>query len=169
MSIIYEALKKVEKSQTEASPILAPAKPKSPAQTNKIKLKYAAIYLFALVVGIFIANIIFGIINSKPVITSQQKIQPPPTPAPASAFIPAPKPAAAIKSPEPIAAKKAEPQAEELVLNGLFFSEDKGYALINNRILKEGDEINGATVKRITLEGAELEFKGATIKLSNSK
>lgn len=53
------------------------------------------------------------------------------------------------------------------MLNGVFFSENEGYALINNRIVKEGDALEGVTVKRIKLDEVELEAEdGSTIKLS---
>ena len=36
-----------------------------------------------------------------------------------------------------------------LVLNGIFFSQEEGYALVNNHIVKVGDKVGGALVKRI--------------------
>ena len=53
-----------------------------------------------------------------------------------------------------------------LVLNGIFFSENQGYALINNRIVKEGDTVDGAIVDRISLDGVDLNSGGLVIKLS---
>ena len=65
--------------------------------------------------------------------------------------------------------KKAQPQAKKpdrplLVLNGIMFSPGRSYALINNRIVKEGDTIEGVTVKQIAqdsvqMQDAEKEFK----------
>lgn len=168
MSIIYEALKKVEKLQLIKPGAPAQDQPKQPDGRKRIKLMPVAIYIIALAAGIFIANIIFTTLTRKSATRITQKTQQPAAalPSPATA---APLPAAAIKPPEPPVARKSQAQSEELVLNGLFFSENTGYVLINNRILKEGDEINGAIVKRITLEGAELESAGGPIKLSNTK
>lgn len=51
------------------------------------------------------------------------------------------------------------------ILNGLFFSAEDAYALINNQIVKEGESVDGATVKRIDEDGVELEFNGAKVEL----
>ncbi|MDD5432878.1 MAG: hypothetical protein PHO70_07865 [Candidatus Omnitrophica bacterium] len=62
---------------------------------------------------------------------------------------------------------KSQASQEPFILNGIFFSEDKGgYALVNNQIVKVGDTINGAVVKKITDELVELETEGSIIKLS---
>ena len=51
------------------------------------------------------------------------------------------------------------------VLNGVFFEQGEGYALINNKIVRIGDEIEHAKVKEIKITGVEIEFEGKTIKL----
>ena len=58
---------------------------------------------------------------------------------------------------------------DSLVLNGVFFSKDTGYALLNNHVVKEGDFIEGAKVKRITLDGVVLEYSGREVKLYAGK
>jgi type II secretory pathway component PulC len=55
-----------------------------------------------------------------------------------------------------------------LVLNGIFFAKDGCYALINNRIVKENDVIEGATVMRITVDEVELEADAVKFKLSTT-
>ncbi|MBM3255779.1 MAG: hypothetical protein FJZ08_05705 [Candidatus Omnitrophica bacterium] len=55
----------------------------------------------------------------------------------------------------------------ELTLSGIFFSEQIGYALINNQIVKEGDKISGATVVRISLDGVDLKYEDSAINLSS--
>jgi len=57
----------------------------------------------------------------------------------------------------------------QLTLNGIFFSGDTNYALINNQILKEGDSLKGVRVKRITSEAVELDKNGVVVRLSNKK
>lgn len=55
----------------------------------------------------------------------------------------------------------------EVTLNGIFFSGDANYALINNQIVREGDTLMGATIKRITSEVVELDKDGVVVRLSN--
>lgn len=175
MSIIHDALKKVEKSfQTTAT---------LTTEQRKIKQPNFKIYLgFGLIValGFFVANLIFSFLAKIPPDKSLAKLdlssknQLPASPKPdLSAKIETSKETAALPEsapPQTLDQKTGEIKKEPsppLVLNGLFFSENEGYALINNRILKEGDEIEGAIVKRITLDAVELEAGGSVIKLSN--
>jgi hypothetical protein len=51
----------------------------------------------------------------------------------------------------------------QLVLNGVFFSGPDAYGLINNQIVKTGDQIAGATVKKITVTDVELETADAKV------
>ncbi len=64
----------------------------------------------------------------------------------------------------PIAPENLTPPS--LTLSGIFFSNDEGLALINNRVLKEGDKIDGAVIKRITPETVELSWQDQNIRLS---
>jgi hypothetical protein len=57
----------------------------------------------------------------------------------------------------------------DLTLNGIVFSGDTNYALINNQIVKEGDMLLGATIKRISSEVVELVKNGVVVRLSNRK
>jgi hypothetical protein len=158
MSIIYDALKKVEEANT------AGAKPEAAKQKKHPKPKVKSYFLYALIVclGFFIGNLVFGFLSgSAPKSLSIDKNQyaaktgTKVKPAPLSFIMP---PAAEVK-------KK---QQGSWVLSGVFFSENEGYALINNQIAKEGDVIDGATVKRISLHGVELESAGSTVKLSSN-
>ena len=58
---------------------------------------------------------------------------------------------------------------EPLILNGIFFSQDEPYALINNQIVKESETIEGATVKRIKVDEVEVEKEGSILTLKKSK
>jgi type II secretory pathway component PulC len=67
--------------------------------------------------------------------------------------------------------KKEHPQAKKLarpalVLNGIMFSPGRSYALINNRIVKEGDTIEGVTVKQISADSVEMQDGQAQFKIS---
>ncbi len=160
MSIIHEALKKVEASNNrQAKPL-----PKADKRNN---LKTYALYLIMAALGFVCANLIFSFFT-KPLhkvysATAKQKtslarpVLVNPATAPRASL-----PAASRESPG--LKKEALPS---LVLEGVFFSGEEGYALINNKIVKEGEKIMGVTVVRITLEGVELKSKDSITKLSS--
>jgi len=160
MSIIYEALKKVEKLQSTASALPEANK----QQKEKVKTNHFLLYSLYIAIaatGFFLASVVLGIFT-KPLPTT-------PAPQPEQAALnPLPEPVSAPAAIQiaPVNIEQKQPPLE-LTLNGLFFSDDEGYVLINNQILREGDEINGVVVKRITLDGVELDAQGSTIKLPN--
>ncbi|MFA6217039.1 MAG: hypothetical protein WDL87_05235 [Candidatus Omnitrophota bacterium] len=59
----------------------------------------------------------------------------------------------------------ATPDASGFVLSGVFFSDNEGFALINNHIVKEGDFIEGAIIQRITIDEVVLISNGQAIKI----
>jgi len=167
MSIIYDALKKVEASIHKDSAVKIDKKERKPI------FKICLLYGLAVCSGFFIANILFVLFtkslqNKTNLVTKSQpqaqvNIKQEVTPVPE---IPKDVPVPETNLPAPVdTERKTQPL---LVLNGVFFSEDEGYALINNRIVKKGDIIDGATVKQVTLEGVRLEFEGSVIRLSAS-
>jgi len=166
MSIIYDALKKVETSQTGDS------KTKTD-KGFKPKPKIYLLYALMICLGLFIANIFYGrllpkpslnttdtVTGGRPLIDKKQTVsssQPPTEPA-------------ALQTSTSVETKM-ETQKESpplFTLNGIFSSGNEGYALINNRIVKKGDKIDGATIVQIFLDEVDLEFDGSIIKLSNS-
>ncbi|MEI6631569.1 MAG: hypothetical protein WCL25_03015 [bacterium] len=156
MSIIHEALKKVEASTVQGIK-------ESPAKKIRPVFKIYILYLLVVTLGFISANAIFSFLTgpghktytpaNKP---ATQKIMPQATAKP--------------QAPPPNQVGISAPQEEshsELTLNGIFFSEQVGYALINNQIVKEGDKISGATVVRISLEGVDLKYEKSAISLSS--
>lgn len=172
MSIIYDALKKVEQSSVKD------AKPQALGNAHsKHKFKTYLLYVLAACVGLFAVNIFFvfsthskknsGANNSGPSEVSLVKAEakqvltkeiPPQNEA-----NPPAQEAASSDSPVKISSKGL------LILNGIFFSGDEGYALVNNHIVKEGDVVNGAIVKRITVDEVEAEVDGAILKLTTAQ
>lgn len=155
MSIIYDALRKVEKFQQTTS--------KEKERVDKHpKFKFSLLYILIVGIGFFIANIFFNFFTKPTLIDTHTSL---------STNLPPLK--------ETIQVKESPPSQETItnkpmvlpsfVLNGVFFSGDQGYALINNRIVTRGDVIEGATVKRIDLEEVELEISNSTVKLSTPK
>ena len=162
MSIIYDALKKIENSKTNINDVRPAKKPaeniKRQENPHNSKIKTWLIYLFVICLGLCVGNIFFG--KAKTYILPQ-KIIAPPLPTAVSKQGPATPPS------PPVTAKKAS--SGEMVLNGIFSSGEGNYALINNKIAKVGDVINDAVIKRIDLNGVELDSEGKIIKLSNNE
>jgi len=157
MSIIYDALKKVQKSNNLRLEVVKETK------SFKPKIKQHLFYLIVVCLGIFIGNIFFGFLSHpKSSIVKQAKPS-------VQEVAPVPEQKASLETEPPISSNTIEEPKEPLVLNGIFFSEDKGYALINNKIVKEGDTIGGATVKRITSDNVELEKEGSVSRLTTNQ
>ena len=166
MSIIYDALKKVEHSQGNNPQAQTEKK-------NKFHPKVYLIYISVVCVGFATANIIFGFFskafkdNEHAVGKNRPQQE---TAAPASPLISEPpkEQAAALSEEKQVSTvtESNKPAIGPMVVNGVFFSGDEGYALINNRVVKEGDSILGATVVRISLDQVELKSGEQIIKLS---
>ena len=137
----------------------------------KPKFKIIYLYIFVICLGLFIGNFAFNhflypkiIATPKKEISNQIKQSNPPLTVnqiPPAVIINTADSEKPVVVPEP--AVVPEPV---LVLNGVFFEKDFGYALINNQIVKTGDTINQAKIKMISLDGVELDFFGKKIKLS---
>jgi hypothetical protein len=153
MSIIYEALKKVEQSGTKKP--LVEIKPK--AEKKDPWIKNIIIYCLIIAVGVFLANALLRFI-SRPRQIAKPALAPPLSPV--------------IKRAPPVVPDKEPPFVQQpeikfsdlgFSLNGVFYSGQEAYALLNNQIIRVGDEVGGAQVKRISLEGVELEKDGQLI------
>jgi hypothetical protein len=161
LSIIYDALKKVEESTVNPG-----EKSNTPDNKNPRKLKIYFLYAFIISLGLFLANQVFNYVTRSQTIAPGLKKTDIKKPAGQNNL---PKetlekstPAAPIDNAENV----NETENISFVLNGVFFSENNGYALINNQIIKQGDKISGATVKRIGTDNVELDLGGKIIKLS---
>ncbi|RKY31892.1 MAG: hypothetical protein DRP74_03940 [Candidatus Omnitrophota bacterium] len=157
MSIIYDALKKVEKDVSKGQDF----KEQKPSARYKIYLLYGLV-LFA---GIFAALAIFRFVSS----TAEKKIassnETPSTISIASSGVPQQALPAPSEGPMAVTRLLQKP-LPSLVLNGIFFAKDGAYALINNRIVRKGGEIEGAKVESITSNSVELSYAGETFTLS---
>ncbi len=158
MSIIYDALKKVETSQTDDS--------KTKIDKGfKSKLKIYLLYASMICLGLFIANIFYGRLLPKPSLNTTDIVTGGQPPADKKQTV-----SSSQLSTEPAALQTSvsKESPPSFTLNGVFFSGAEGYALINNRIVKKGDKIDGATVVQVLLDEVDLDFGGSIIKLSNS-
>lgn len=157
MSIIYEALKKTQNS------INTHLKPGPASRPGRQKLIPGIILILS---AIFLAVCLAKFIFRKPS-SAVQVILPEPVLEPAKP-LPLPKEPSPLPLPPPppvVETKPPEQIPPALVLNGVFYSQDQAYALINNQIVREGDVLDGAVVRRISLEAVEIERDGLTIRL----
>ncbi|MDD5561278.1 MAG: hypothetical protein PHT50_04000 [Candidatus Omnitrophica bacterium] len=159
MSIINDALKKTEES------IQRNLLKEIPVPGKKPKLKTCLIYIAIFVVGIFLSSLLFKIINRK---ISSFRL------SPLHKTAAAPEVKSETEQALPSATPIILPQEQEkpkksFVLNGIFFSDNSGYALVNNQIIKENDLIDGAKVEKITANTVEINNEGEIITLSTSR
>lgn len=191
MSIIYDALKKVQGDIKVKD--LAPVPKEITHKENKPHpgIKPYLFYLATITIGFFTAGIVYRLITTPiktetktsepvkkfvpaafPLTGNQQKLNKPVLQKTAPANIPlantvkplSEKKTAAFAEPQPLPVATEE-TAPTLVLNGIFFSGNDGYALINNRIVREGDAIGGLTVKKINSDEVELQGSNSGVKL----
>ena len=156
MSIIYEALKKAEKginTGTDEKPQMA-----GQGKDRKSRVKLYILYFLVAFLGLVVGNAVFGFLPN-PGKPQRTQVKPLPMSLSTSPEVLPPKPLA-----QETATLTNKPQGA-FTLNGIFFSEGEGYALINNKIVKVGDEVSGAIVKKIDLGVVELETSGTTTKL----
>lgn len=155
MSIIYDALKKIEQSGS----LVVRAKEDKPVDKRRLFLVYALV----LVSGVLLAKFSWwGMTEFISRGTKDETRQ-------LSAAVPAAKPKKILPlETVSVLDYRAAPQPdkrETFVLNGIFFSEEEGYALINNQVTKEGDLVDGALVKNISPDTVELDSQGEIIRL----
>lgn len=165
MSIIYDALKKVEQSHDAAT------EAKKEGRSARPPFKFKRIYLLVICLGVLAGAAVIKFMPlqrpaAKPAAAPSAPVtRPTPLPStlPPPASIPAQEAPKAPEPPEP--GVKLRRLENSLVLNGVFYARDGAYALINNQIVRTGDIIDGAKVKRIGDNEVELEFEGADFKL----
>lgn len=156
MSIIYEALKKVQGKSDAAAAV--PAKTgggKALDATGVLKESTAVrtiiLLLVFLALGMFLIEIVINRwfaarANTLPALVPE-KIEP-------KEPVPSAEPSAAQPQPQP-----------QLVLNGIVLSAEGNIALINDQILKAGDNIEGALVEEISADQVLLSYKAQKIAL----
>jgi hypothetical protein len=85
-----------------------------------------------------------------------------PKPVVAAEPKPAPAPAPQAAKPAPVAF-----DALKYKVNGVILGDDGGTAILNNRLVRVGDTVDGAKVLKITARGVHVEFGGQTFVLGN--
>jgi len=159
MSIIYDALKKVEGDISKPKPVsgVSGGLPK-----RTFKLVPFIAYSFAVLLALFSMKMVYDLITS-PRQAKQVKKEPGRS---LNVVAAANQPALLSKHIPTLNTQEITEELPDLVLNGIFFSGGSGYALINNQILEEGDGISGLVVRRITEGDVELKAKNSVVTLS---
>ena len=62
--------------------------------------------------------------------------------------------------------KKINQTVNPYILSGIFFSGERNYCIINDKVLEEGDSIESAKVVRINTDEVELQLNEKTLKLN---
>jgi hypothetical protein len=157
MSIINEALKKTEEGIQKNT-----AKDNPPASikpTPKLFLLYILILLF----GLFLGHFIFNQLNHK--MKTAHSLE-------KAIFTPPPQQPATL-APSPIeqipVVNENKPSEASFILNGIFFSDNSVYALVNNQIVRKNDSVDGAKVEEITANTVKLNNAGKLIILSTQR
>ncbi len=137
MSIISEALKKVENSSENYPQLLVPPEP------SKKRFNWLVVFLLAaLAIGIGFKSL-----------TARH------APKQQISAIPIPETKQAALVPAPLS-------LPHLQLSGIALMEEKNFAIINGDIFKEGDQVEGAQLVKITKDEVTLDRKGREIQLS---
>ncbi|MEI6831530.1 MAG: hypothetical protein WCK61_02365 [Candidatus Omnitrophota bacterium] len=156
MSIINEALKKTEQSIHKNSIL----------ETPKPATKPYAIYILILIAGLFLSNFVFVLLRHKAETAVTVKKNPDLTGQSAKEIKTIPP--ILVVTPGPTLEENKTPQVN-FVLSGIFFSNNDSYALVNNKIVRENDSVDGATVKTITANTVELDSEGMLTTLATQR
>lgn len=177
MSIIYDALKKVEKNNDISTP--SDSKKAQAPKGNFILLFILSVLV--IIFGCFAGNQFFNFIsknqsnaglsgNAAQIISKAQ------VPALAQVQGSSVSPDLPVKTTPPSEAgsslkpkeeiKKTQPP--ELSIEGIMYSPESSFALINKRIVKVGDKVSGAAVVRITKSEVEFKIDDLSFKLSTN-
>jgi len=172
MSIINEALKKTEEHLQKNS---AKANPLPPKPAGSKPAKPFLLYILILLAGLLLSNFIFNLLNHQAqdngLASNSQSHKIQPTFAPqknAAAVIQTTNLPPAVVLPSPLP-EENKPLEASFVLNGIYFSDNDGYALVNNQIVRENDYVDGAKVVLITTHTVELDNAGQKITLATHR
>jgi len=169
LSIIHDALKKTEGALQ--SPQDNPPEGPSPEVASYLKKKrrrnrieWVIFYLLAVILGLYIGNIPFDLAGKANTLVKNFNFSWLAVKKQAGPGALQKKDASLLKKIPILSGEKKE--SDELVLNGIFFSKDGSYAVINNQIVKVGEMVNDATVREIQEDEVTLEYRGGVLKLS---
>jgi hypothetical protein len=155
MSIIYDALKKVEPKTSDIKKETVGPQPNKP----KLIRLVPAIYILIAVVVLVLVVVKFFLHKQPKEAASVVAIA---DKAPSIAQRLPPKQGSSPSKDLPTVTKKPPP----LSVSGIFLSGGKYSALINNREVGVGDSIRGVQIDRIDFDGVQISFEGSSWKLN---
>lgn len=171
MSIIFDALKRVQKKSGTPQTALPSSSPGT-KPGFQFRPKMILLYLLVAAFGFFIGKILYDFVlpkSKKPLLSKAAPLSMPKAENISQAQATGQQAAGPREKTPSAPAEEPRPFKKDakssLVVNGIFFSKEEGYCLINNRIAKVGDTVEGATIKRINPDSVEAEIGGHTIKL----
>jgi len=157
MSIINEALKKTEDHLQKNKPSVKT--PTLKPHNSKPLLISILILLLAIKLALELTSHKTKQPPKQVSLTAISTIQTKNLPNPTKEIIPASNPAQ----------NTIKPEEANFTLNGIFYSSDQSYALINNQIVKENDYVDGAKVNLISAHNVELDKNGEKFSLSSGQ
>lgn len=161
MSIINEALKKTGQLIQENE-----AKSNPQAHAKNAHRPYL-LYILIMLLGITASKFIFVMLNQKIKTTQPNPVVLTGSKEAVHLVSTSSAPAAGAQTEENKPTKDNLPaEKRNFVLNGIFYSNNDGYALINNQIVRENDTVDGATVIKITARTVDLDNQGEAVSLS---
>ena len=171
MSIIYEALKKISRKDTNTSHNESNPSPRPTSSSAVIKSASKDKPVLALAGITAVILVIWIMMNKLTAPSTFQKMQAAKQTASAALLhsaAPSPIKEAQPQGSDGSAALSANeklpaPEAPELMLNGIVLSADGNLALVNGEILQAGDDIQGAKVQVITDKQVTLSFQNQEI------
>lgn len=153
MSIIHDALKKAEelslKNEAAPEPAFEGVNQVGAGEKPKVYLWY----VLGLCLLLFLGNTLINTFNRTNVLPASKAT---------SSFM-------SLGFSNPFSTASSSPKKsppDQFSLSGVFFSQDKGFAIINDEVVSEGDTVGKARVLKIGLDEVELENEGKTVKLS---
>lgn len=177
MSIINEALKKAgkEKEYTHSVPVLQVIKsaPEMGAPAKKPSFNWGPLFVILvllLITGPIVAPLFSTpfkrgeLIHSEFMVSQQKEVS-----APVPASTPAPRQFLIEESPLFQSAVPLPANPPALNLSGIMRSPSDAYCIINNKIVKMGESIEGARLIRVESDHVVLDFKGREITVSLSQ
>ena len=163
MSIIHEALKKVQSNRSETKTLKDPAVPSAPvaaapkpmaahAQKKPPTVTHLALWCLLIVgvCGFTFYNLYQFIMRTTEMAVAKYPAQTVSVSAPVAA--PAP-----VVQAKPVPVKKGE-----ILLSGIVLMDGKNFALINKEFYEVGETVEGATITKITVDSVEVLQKGKT-------
>ncbi len=160
----------------EIKPVIPEAKLDKPV--NKFDFKIFFLYVVLIGLGAALAKYAFDFFTPKQSKSAASQLQNAinkPVAQPLIKFVPGkqhvatpPLPAVEKKKDQSLISikKKVTPTVNPYTLSGIFFSGNQSNCIINDKILEQGDSVEGAKVIRIDPEEVELQLEGKTIKLN---